>query len=183
MLHRLARLSVSSSASVTLSESDPSNPVPTQPVPTYAGAFLNLQLWIGWYCSTQPINTHTDQNVQEMRSFMRAFFSVPSTRVNCAILQIIKLLPFRNLYLGLHDMHSSPFSTTEQAFVLIVRKKMFRIKFLSLASLCVELVRSDATYQYDSQLAGCEALSAVSLYTDAVSGLDLDPNEPTRHTF
>ena len=60
---------------------------------------------------------------------------------------------------------------------------MFRIKFLSLASLCVELVRSDATYQYDSQLAGCEALSAVSLYTDAVSGLDLDPNEPTRHTF
>ena len=37
MLHQLAILSVSSSASVTLSESDPSNPVPVQPVPTYAG--------------------------------------------------------------------------------------------------------------------------------------------------
>ena len=37
MLHRLASLSVSSSASVNLSESNGSNSVPTQPVPTYAG--------------------------------------------------------------------------------------------------------------------------------------------------
>ena len=37
MLRQLASLYVSSSASVTLSESDPSNPVPTQPVPTYEG--------------------------------------------------------------------------------------------------------------------------------------------------
>ena len=37
MLHQLASLTVSSSASVSLSESDRSNPVPTQPVPTYAG--------------------------------------------------------------------------------------------------------------------------------------------------
>ena len=37
MLHQLASLSVSSSASVNLSESDRSNPVSTQPVPTYAG--------------------------------------------------------------------------------------------------------------------------------------------------
>ena len=37
MLHQLASLTVSSSASVSLSESDRSNPFPTQPVPTYAG--------------------------------------------------------------------------------------------------------------------------------------------------
>ena len=37
MLHQLARLSVSGSASVSLSESNRSNPVSTQPVPTYAG--------------------------------------------------------------------------------------------------------------------------------------------------
>ena len=36
--HQLASVTVSSSASVFLSESDRSNPVPTQPVPTYAGA-------------------------------------------------------------------------------------------------------------------------------------------------
>ena len=55
---------------------------------------------------------------------------------------------------------------------------MFRIKFPSLASPCVELVCIHATYQYNMQHAGCEPLSAVSLYTDAfVSGSDLDPNE------
>ena len=37
MLHQLASLSVSSSASVHSSESNRSNPVPTRPVPTYAG--------------------------------------------------------------------------------------------------------------------------------------------------
>ena len=37
MLHQLASLTVSSSASISLSESDRSYPVPTQPVPTYAG--------------------------------------------------------------------------------------------------------------------------------------------------
>ena len=61
---------------------------------------------------------------------------------------------------------------------------MFRIKFPSLASPCVELVCIHATYQYNTQHAGCEALSAVSLYADAVvSGLDLNPNERTRHTL
>ena len=59
---------------------------------------------------------------------------------------------------------------------------MFRIKFPSLASPCVELVRIHATYQYNTQHAGCEELSAVSLHTDAfVSGLDLDPNEHTSY--
>ena len=37
MVHQLASLTVSSSASVSLSGYDRSNPVPTQPVPTYAG--------------------------------------------------------------------------------------------------------------------------------------------------
>ena len=61
---------------------------------------------------------------------------------------------------------------------------MFRIMFPSRASPCVELVRIHATYQYNAQHAGCEELSAVSLYTDAfVSGVDLDPNEHTRHTL
>ena len=50
---------------------------------------------------------------------------------------------------------------------------MFRITFPSLASPCVELVCIHAIYQYHTQRAGCEALSAVSLYTDAfVSGLE-----------
>ena len=58
---------------------------------------------------------------------------------------------------------------------------MFRIKFRSLASPCVELVRINATYQYNTQHAGCETLSAVSSCTDPfVSGLDLDPNEHAR---
>ena len=71
-----------------------------------------------------------------------------------------------------------------RAFVLIARKEMFRIKFPSLAPSCVELVFIYATCQYSTQHAGCKALSAVRLYTDVfVSGLDLDPNELTRHTF
>ena len=61
---------------------------------------------------------------------------------------------------------------------------MFRIKFASLASHCVGLVCIHGTYQYNTQHEGCDALSAVSFYTDAfVSGLDLDPNEDTRRTF
>ena len=61
---------------------------------------------------------------------------------------------------------------------------MFRIKFPSLTSPCVELVCIHATYQDITHHAGCEALAAVSLYNDFfVLGLDLDPNEYTRHTF
>ena len=46
-----------------------------------------------------------------------------------------------------------------------------------MASPCVELACIHATYQYNTQRAGCEALSAVSLRNDAfVSGFDLDPN-------
>ena len=64
------------------------------------------------------------------------------------------------------------------------KKKMFRIKFPSLASPCVELVCIYSTYQNSTKHASCEALSAVSFYTDTfVSGLDIDQNEYTRHTF
>ena len=59
---------------------------------------------------------------------------------------------------------------------------MFGIKFPSLAPPCVELVCIHATYKYNTQHAGCEALSAVSSYTDAfVSGFGLDPNDHVRH--
>ena len=41
-----------------------------------------------------------------------------------------------------------------------------------------------ATYQYNTQHAGCEALSAVGLCTDAfVSGLDLDPKQHTSYVL
>ena len=61
---------------------------------------------------------------------------------------------------------------------------MFRIKFPSLVSPCVELVCIHATYQCSTQHAGCEALSAVSLHADVFfSDLDLDPNKHTRHTY
>ena len=41
-----------------------------------------------------------------------------------------------------------------------------------------------ATHQENTQHAGCEALSAASLYSDAfASDLELDPNEHKRHTF
>ena len=60
------------------------------------------------------------------------------------------------------------------------KKKTFRIKLPSLTPPCVELVCIHETYQYSTQHAGCEAFSAVSLYTDAFgSGLDLDPNKHT----
>jgi len=58
------------------------------------------------------------------------------------------------------------------------------IAFPFLASPCVEPMCIQATYQYNTQHAGCEARSAVSLYVDAfASGLDLDPDEHTRHTL
>ena len=92
----------------------------------------------------------------------------------------VKLPRFRNSYPGSHGTHSSPFPTTVLAFVVLVaKKKKFKIRFPSLVSPCVGLVCMHATYQqYNTQHAGCEALSAVSSYADAlVAGFDLDPNE------
>ena len=55
MLQQLASLNVSNFASVTLSESDRSNPVPTQPVPTYA-----------WVLSAPKVVTFTPNDVRSL---------------------------------------------------------------------------------------------------------------------
>ena len=106
------------------------------------------------------------------------------------------LLPFRNSYPGSHGTHSSPFRTTVLAFVLVSKKKKyraclrfsrekekrFRIRFPYVTSPCVELVCILCNLPAYTQRAGCEALSAVSSYTDAfVSGFGLDPNDHVRH--
>ena len=111
------------------------------------------------------------------------FFFLSNARVFSAH-DFVKLAPFRDSYPGSHGTHASPFPTTVLAFFLVAKKKGFRNRFPSLASPCVELVCFHATYQYNTQHAGCEALSAVSSYTDAfVSGFDVDPNEHIRHFF
>ena len=77
----------------------------------------------------------------------------------------VKLPPFRNSYPGSHSTHSSPFPTTVLAFVLIAKKKGSELGFLPwrpLASNWCAFIH--ATYQHDTQHAGCEALSAVSSY-------------------
>ena len=140
-----------------------------------------MLLWIGWY-STQPINTHAPKSAGNTSIHARVFF--PSYLRVFSAHYFVKLPPFHNSYPGSYGTHSSPFPTTKRALVLMARKKKLRIKFPSLASPCVELVCIHSTYRYNMQHAGYEALSAVSLCTDAlVSGLDLDPNELTRHTF
>ena len=119
-------------------------------------------------------------------TFMRAacvFFFLYPPRVFSAH-DTVKLPSSRTSYPGSHGTHSSPFPTTVLAFVQVAKKKRFIIRLPSLASPCVELVCIHATYLYNTQHAGCEALSAVSLYIDAfVSGFDLDPNEHIRHFF
>ena len=131
-----------------------------------------ILLWIGWY-DTQPINTHAPKSAGNASIHACVFF--------CPIyayflrITLSSSLPFVS-GVTWHALLSLP--TTVRAFVLVARKEKFRVKFPSLASPCVELVCIYTTYQYITQHAGCEALSAVSLYTDAfVSGLDLDPNE------
>ena len=150
--------------------------------------FLNLQvpgvlilLWIGWY-STQPIDIHAPKSA--VNTFICGCdFFMSHLHIICAH-YFVKLPPFRNSSPGSHGTHSSPFPTTERAFVLIARKKVFRHKFPSLASPRVQKVCIHATYQYNTLHAGPEALSAVSFQTDAFfSSFDLDLNEHTRHTF
>ena len=137
-------------------------------------------LWIGWYSTHQTINTHTQQKNQEIHSFMLAFFFCPIYAYFLRI-TLSSSLPFVTYIWG--ALLALPHY---RACLRFNREKikMFRIKFPSLASPCVEPVCIHATYQYSTQHAGCETLSAVSLYADAfVSGLDLDPNEHTRHIF
>ena len=132
-----------------------------------------------------PTDQYAHLKVQEIHSCMLlAFFFRSHPRV-FSVHDFVKLPPFRNSYPGSHGTHSSPFPYTVLAFVVLVAKKTrFRIRFPSLASPCVELVYIHVTHQYDTQHAGCEALSAVSSYTDAfISVFDLDPNEHIRHFF
>ena len=129
-----------------------------------------------------PTDQHTHLQVQEIHSCMLLeFFFLSHPRAFSAH-DFVKLPPFRNSYPGSHGTHSSPFPTTVLAcVVLVTKKKRFRIRSPSLASLCVELACIHATYQHNTQHAGCEALSAVSSHTDVfVSGFDLDPNEHIR---
>ena len=133
----------------------------------------------------QPTDQHTlAPKVQEIHSFMLACFFCPIY----AYFQRITLsssLPLVPHIRG-HMARTPLPSPLPSACLRFNRdgKKMFRMKFSSLASPCAELVCIHATCQCSTQHAGCEALSAVSLYTYAfVSGLDLDPNEHTRHTF
>ena len=133
-----------------------------------------------WLVQHPPNDQYTHATKKSGNTFIHAcVFFLSHLRVFSAH-YFVKLPPFRNSYPGSHGMHSSPFPTTERAFGLIARKKMFRLIFPSLASPCVELVCIHATYQYNTRHAGCESLSAASLYTDAFDlGLDLDPNEHT----
>ena len=140
-----------------------------------------LLLWIDWH-STQPINPHAPKCRKYIHSCLRVL-SVPSTRIFSALLCQAPSLSYLISRVARHALLSLSHYRA-RAFVLIARKEMFRIKFPSLAPSCVELVFIYATCQYSTQHAGCKALSAVRLYTDVfVSGLDLDPNELTRHTF
>ena len=157
---------------------------------SFIAAFNDLYLQVpgvdivmDYWLVQHPTDQYKHQKVQEIHSFMLALFFLPHSREISAH-DTVKLPPFRNSYPGSHGTHSSPFPTTVLAFVQVAKKKRFIIRLPSLASPCVELVCIHATYQYNTQHAGCEALSAVSSYTDAfVSGFDLDPNEHIRHFF
>ena len=65
---------------------------------------------------------YTHLKVQEMHSFMLAFFFLSHPRVFSAH-DFVKLPPFRNSYPGSHGKHSSPLPTTVLAFVLVAKKK------------------------------------------------------------
>ena len=96
--------------------------------------FLNLQvpgvlilLWIGWY-STQPIDIHAPKSA--VNTFICGCdFFMSHLHIICAH-YFVKLPPFRNSSPGSHGTHSSPFPTTERAFVLIPRKKYSELSFL-----------------------------------------------------
>ena len=132
-----------------------------------SGHFLNLPVpgidiamdWMVQHPTDQYTRTKKCRN-----TFIHAcVFFLSHLRVFSAH-YFVKLRPFRNSYPGSCGTHFSLFPTTERAFVYSRAKKMFRIKFPSLASPCAELVCIHATYQYNKQHVGCEALSAVSLY-------------------
>ena len=100
--------------------------VKTVLIPPVPGADIVMDYWL----VPHPTDQYTHQQVHEIHSFMLAIsFLLSHPRVFSAH-DFAKLPPFRNSYPGSHGTHSSPFATTVLAFVLIVRKKMFRNKFL-----------------------------------------------------
>ena len=154
----------------------------------YTSRYLVLMLlWIiiiGWY-STLPTGGYTRLKVQEIHSCMLLEFFLCPILVYFLRMTLSSFLPFVSHirgHMGRTPL-SSPLPCLPSSFYSR-KKKKFRIRFPSLGSPCVELVCIHATYQYNTQHAGCEALSAVSSHTDAfVSGFDLDPNEHIRHFF
>ena len=138
---------------------------------------------IGWYCQP-PSDQYTQLIVQEIHScMMLAFFFFCTILVyflRMTLSSSLLLVPHIRGHMARTPL-PSPLPCLPSSFQSR-KKKEFRIRFPSLASPCVELVCIHATYQYTTQHAGCEALSAVSPHTGAfVSGFDLDPNEHIHH--
>ena len=131
-------------------------------------------LWTGWY-NTLPLNTHAQKRAGY--TFIQACVCFLSHLRLLSAHNFVRVPPVRNSYPGWHGTHSSPFLTTERAFVFILRKNVQNQVSFRGVPLGRSGVHSCNPPCY-TQRAGCEALSAVSLYTYAfVSGLDLDPNE------
>ena len=88
-------------------------------------------LWVTYYywMVQHLTDQYTHLKVQEMHSFMLAFFFLSHPRVFSAH-DFVKLPPFRNSYPGSHGTHSSPFPTTVLAFVLVAKKKGSELGFL-----------------------------------------------------
>ena len=128
-----------------------------------------------------PTDEYTHAPRSAGNTFIHAcvfFFSVPSTRIFASLL--CQAPSLTQLISGVTRPALLSLPQYRACLRLITRKNKFRVKFPSLASPCVELVCIHATQQYNTQHAGCEALSAVSVYSDAIiSGLELDPDEHT----
>ena len=90
-----------------------------------------ILLWVTYYywMVQHLTDQYTHLKVQEMHSFMLAFFFLSHPRVFSAH-DFVKLPPFRNSYPGSHGTHSSPFPTTVLAFVLVAKKKGSELGFL-----------------------------------------------------
>ena len=85
-----------------------------------------VDIFLDYRLVQHPTDQHTNQKVQEIRSFLLAFFFLlfflSHPRVFSAH-DFVKLSPFRNSYSGSHGTHTSPFPTTVLAFVLIAKEK------------------------------------------------------------
>ena len=139
-----------------------------------------------WYCYglanlQHPTDQYTHQTCRKIHSFMLAFFSVPHTRIFCALL--CRSLSLSQLISGVtwHALLSVPHyraclrSNRE-------KNKCSELSFLPwrpLASNWCAFMQPTIN-RCNTQHAGCEAFSAVNLYTDAfVSGVHLSTRTNT----